>query len=134
MHLTTTMMSTLKMIQMRILNFNLTMTWKTLTFHSLYMVTSTPWCFMCQFNLPTFYNYIYWIQYAFDHNGNDCSNYSSYGLDNPSYVSSSFIMYPSLKDISIACNLNQKQHAMFMLVGHMLLNSYDNLTPSYKLS
>jgi hypothetical protein len=43
-------------------------------------------------------------------------------------------MYPSLKAILIACNLNQKQHAMFMLVGHMLLNSYDNLTPTKPFS
>jgi hypothetical protein len=147
---------------MKILNFNLTMTWKTLTFHSFYMVTSTPtpnliaitknlatslphvapiifhhmdpttfqigWCFMCQFNLPTFDNYIYWIQYAFGHNGNDCSNYSSYELDTPSYVSSPLIMYPSLKNVSFVYNLNQKQHVMFMLVGCMLYNSYDNLT------
>jgi hypothetical protein len=39
-------------------------------------------------------------------------------------------MYPSLKDVSIACNLNQKQHTMFMLVGRVLRNSYDNLTPT----
>jgi hypothetical protein len=45
-------------------------------------------------------------------------------------ISSSFIMYPSLKNVSNAYNLNQKQHAMFKLVGHMLFNSYDNLTPT----
>jgi hypothetical protein len=38
-------------------------------------------------------------------------------------------MYPILKDISIACNFNQKQHAIFMLAGRVLLNSYDSLTP-----
>jgi hypothetical protein len=48
----------------------------------------------------------------------------------PLPISSPLIMYLSLKDVSIACNLNQKQHSMFMLVGHMLLNSYDNLTPT----
>jgi hypothetical protein len=41
-------------------------------------------------------------------------------------ISSPFIMYLSLKDISNAYNLNQKQHAMFMLVGtccsiHMII-------------
>jgi hypothetical protein len=52
-------------------------------------------------------------------------------MDRTTYstISSPLIMYPSLKDISKAYNLNKKQHAMFMLVGHMLLNSYDNLTP-----
>jgi hypothetical protein len=30
-------------------------------------------------------NCIYWIQYPFGHNGNDCNNYNSYGLDNLSY-------------------------------------------------
>jgi len=45
-------------------------------------------------------------------------------------ISSPLVMYLFLKDISNAYNLNQKQHAMFMLVGHMLLNSYDNLTPT----
>jgi hypothetical protein len=44
-------------------------------------------------------------------------------------ISSPFTMYPSLKDISNVYNLNKKQRAMFMLVGHMLFNSYDNLTP-----
>jgi hypothetical protein len=44
-------------------------------------------------------------------------------------ISSPFIMYPSLRDISNVYNLNKKQRAMFMLVGHMLPNSYDNLTP-----
>jgi len=48
----------------------------------------------------------------------------------PPTISSPLIMYLFLKDISNAYNLNQKQHAMFMLVGHMLLNSYDNLTPT----
>jgi hypothetical protein len=38
-------------------------------------------------------------------------------------------MYPFLKDASIAYNLNQKQHAMFMLARCILLNSYDNPTP-----
>jgi hypothetical protein len=38
-------------------------------------------------------------------------------------------MYPSLKDGSIACNLNQKQHVMFMLAGaycstHMIFYTY----------
>jgi len=48
----------------------------------------------------------------------------------PPTISSPLIMYLFFKDISNAYNLNQKQHAMFMLVGrHMLLNSYDNLTP-----
>jgi hypothetical protein len=36
-------------------------------------------------------------------------------------------MQCSLKDVSFFNNLNQKQHAMFMLAGHMLL-SHDNLT------
>jgi hypothetical protein len=31
-------------------------------------------------------------------------------------ISSPLIMYPSLKDVSIVYNFNQKQHAIFMLV------------------
>ncbi len=38
-------------------------------------------------------------------------------------------MYLFWTNVSIACNLNKKQHAMFMLAGHMFLNSYDNHTP-----
>ncbi len=48
----------------------------------------------------------------------------------PLTISSLFIMYLSLKGVSIACNINQKQHAMFMLVKCILLNSYDNPTPT----
>jgi hypothetical protein len=48
----------------------------------------------------------------------------------PPTISSPLIMYPSLKDVSIACNLNQKQHAMFKLARHILLNSYDNPIPT----
>ncbi len=44
-------------------------------------------------------------------------------------ISSLIIMYLSLKDVSITCNFNKKQHAMFMLARHMLFNSYDNLKP-----
>jgi hypothetical protein len=44
----------------------------------------------------------------------------------PPIISSPRIMYLSLKDVSIAFNLNQKQHSMFMLARHILLNSYDN--------
>ncbi len=47
-------------------------------------------------------------------------------------ISSPIIMYLSLKDISITCNFNKKQHAMFMLAKHMLFNSYDNLIPTKK--
>jgi hypothetical protein len=36
----------------------------------------------------------------------------------------------SLKNVSITCNFNQKQHAMFMLTSYMLFNSYDNLIPT----
>jgi hypothetical protein len=36
-------------------------------------------------------------------------------------------MYLFLKDVSITCNFNKKQHAMFMLARWMLFNSYDNL-------
>jgi len=36
-------------------------------------------------------------------------------------------MQCSLKNVSFSYNLNQKQHAMFMLARHMLL-SHDNLT------
>ncbi len=42
-------------------------------------------------------------------------------------ISSLIIMYLSLKDVSITCNFNQKQHAMFMLTRCMLFNSYNNL-------
>jgi hypothetical protein len=38
-------------------------------------------------------------------------------------------MYPFLTNVSIAFNLNKKQHAMFMLMGRMFFNSYDNHTP-----
>ncbi len=38
-------------------------------------------------------------------------------------------MYIFFTDVSIDCNLDQKQHAMYMLMEHMLLNSYDNSTP-----
>ncbi len=41
--------------------------------------------------------------------------------------SSPFKMHCSLKDASFSFNLNQKKHAMFMLVGYMLL-IHDNLT------
>jgi hypothetical protein len=44
----------------------------------------------------------------------------------PLTISFPLILYPSLKNVSIACNLNQKQNAMFMLVGRILFNSYDN--------
>jgi hypothetical protein len=47
----------------------------------------------------------------------------------PLTISSPFIMHLSLKFFSNAYNLNKKQLAKFMLVWHMLLNSYDNLTP-----
>ncbi len=50
-------------------------------------------------------------------------------LTPPPTISSPFMMYPSLKDASIAYNFNQKQHAMFMLARRILLNSYDNPTP-----
>jgi len=39
-------------------------------------------------------------------------------------------MDPFLKDVLIVCNLNQKQHAMFMSARRMLLNLYDNLIPT----
>jgi hypothetical protein len=39
----TIMKSIIKMTQTRIMNLILTMTWKMLSFHSLYMVTSTPY-------------------------------------------------------------------------------------------
>jgi hypothetical protein len=41
-------------------------------------------------------------------------------------ISSPLKMHCSLKDVSFSFNLNQKQHAMFMLVGHML--THDNFT------
>jgi hypothetical protein len=49
-------------------------------------------------------------------------------------ISSPIIMYPSLKDVLIICNLKQKQHAMFMLTRRMLFNSYDNFIPTKKNS
>ncbi len=45
-------------------------------------------------------------------------------------ISFPIIMYPSLKDVLNACNINQRQHAMFMLTRYMFLNSYDNLIPT----
>jgi hypothetical protein len=49
---------------------------------------------MCQSNPLTFYNYIYWIQYAYGHGRNDSSSYNSYGLDTPSYYLISFYNVP----------------------------------------
>ncbi len=48
----------------------------------------------------------------------------------PPTISSPIIMCLSLKNVSITCNFNQKQHAMFMLTSYMLFNSYDNLIPT----
>jgi hypothetical protein len=42
-------------------------------------------------------------------------------------ISSLFKIHYFLKDVSFPSNLNQKQHGMFMLAGHMLL-THDNLT------
>jgi hypothetical protein len=39
-------------------------------------------------------------------------------------------MYLYSKGVSIVCNINQKQHAMFMLGRCILFNPYDNPTPT----